>query len=117
MNIWQSYKQERRCLVHFVRLATTPLKDEESARDNHVRAGNFAKCSPFLLFHKVAWQHVQWMMGLRITIYCKFTKESWKKCCKSIKIWQNYGHDFVASVGSDLRSRGRGFDPRPGAAA
>jgi len=76
MNIWQSYKQERRCLVHFVRLATTLLKDEESARDNHVRAGNFAKCSPFLLFHKVAWQHVQWMMGLRITIYCKFTKES-----------------------------------------
>ena len=28
MNIWQSYKQERGCLVHFVRLATTLLKDE-----------------------------------------------------------------------------------------
>jgi len=32
--------------VHFVRLATTLLKDEESARDNHVLAGNFAKYSP-----------------------------------------------------------------------
>ena len=29
-----------------VRLANTLLKDEESARDNHVRAGNFAKYSP-----------------------------------------------------------------------
>jgi len=30
----QSYKQELGCLVHFVHLATTLLKDEESARDN-----------------------------------------------------------------------------------
>jgi len=29
-----------------VRLANTLLKDEESARDNHVHAGNFAKYSP-----------------------------------------------------------------------
>jgi len=29
VNIWQSYKQEGGCLVHFVRLATTLLKDEE----------------------------------------------------------------------------------------
>ena len=35
-NIWQSYKQERGCLVHFVHLATTLQKDEESARDNRV---------------------------------------------------------------------------------
>ena len=33
MNIRQSYKQERGCLMHFVRLANTLLKDEESARD------------------------------------------------------------------------------------
>ena len=33
MNIWQSYKQERGCLMHFVRLANTQLIDEESARD------------------------------------------------------------------------------------
>jgi len=38
MNIWQSYKQERDCLMHFARLANTLLKDEESARDNHVLA-------------------------------------------------------------------------------
>jgi len=28
VNIWQSYKQEGGCLVHFVRLATTLPKDE-----------------------------------------------------------------------------------------
>jgi len=50
VNIWQSYKQERGCLMHFARLANTLLKDEESARDNHVLAGNFAKYSPILIF-------------------------------------------------------------------
>jgi len=29
---------------------------------------------------------------------CKFTKESSIKKCKSVKIWQNYGHEFVASL-------------------
>jgi len=43
MNIWYSYKQEGSCLVHFVRLATTLPEDEESARDKHVLACNFAK--------------------------------------------------------------------------
>jgi len=38
VNIWQSYKQERGCLIHFARLANSVLKDEESARDNHVLA-------------------------------------------------------------------------------
>jgi len=46
VNIGQSYNRERGCVVHFVRLANTLLKDEESARDNHVLAGNFAKYSP-----------------------------------------------------------------------
>jgi len=32
------------------RLANTLLKDEESARDNHVFACNFAKYSPILIF-------------------------------------------------------------------
>ena len=36
MNIWQSYKQERGCLVHLTHLANTLLKDEESARDNQI---------------------------------------------------------------------------------
>jgi len=45
-NIWQSHKQERGCVMHFVRLANTLLNDEESTRDNHVLACNFAKQSP-----------------------------------------------------------------------
>jgi len=36
--------------VHFVRLANALLKDEESARDNHVHACYFAKYSPILFF-------------------------------------------------------------------
>ena len=50
VNILQSYKQERGCLMYFVRLATTLLKDAESARDNHVLACNFAKYSQILKF-------------------------------------------------------------------
>jgi len=46
VNICQSYKQERGCLMHFAHLANTLLKDEESARDNHVLACNFAKYLP-----------------------------------------------------------------------
>jgi len=46
VNIWQSYKQERGCLMHSVRLANTLLNDGESARDNHVLARNFVKYSP-----------------------------------------------------------------------
>jgi len=48
MNIWQNYKQEHGCLMHFARLVNTLLKDEESARDNHVSACNFDKYSPIL---------------------------------------------------------------------
>jgi len=48
VNIWQSYKQESGCLMHFVRLANTMLKDEESARDNHDFACDFAKYLPIL---------------------------------------------------------------------
>jgi len=33
-----------------MRLANTPIEDEESARDNHVLACNFAKYSPILTF-------------------------------------------------------------------
>ena len=43
-NIWQSYEQERGCLMH---LENTLLKDEESARDNHVLACNAARYLPF----------------------------------------------------------------------
>jgi len=32
VNIWESYKQERGCLIHSALVATTLLKDEESAQ-------------------------------------------------------------------------------------
>ena len=37
----------------FAHLANTLLKDEESARDNHVLACNFAKYSPILIFFQL----------------------------------------------------------------
>ena len=57
VNIWQSYKQERDCLVHFACLANTLLKEEGSARDNHVLACNFAKHLPV---KKIHWQTQQY---------------------------------------------------------
>ena len=36
--------------MHFARLTNTLLKDEESARDNHVLACNYAKYSRILFF-------------------------------------------------------------------
>jgi len=48
VNLSQIYNQERGCLVHFARLATTLLKNEGSAQDNRVLARNFAKYSPIL---------------------------------------------------------------------
>ena len=43
VNIWQSYKQERDCLVHFFRLLVMCWPGAQRARDNHVLACNFAK--------------------------------------------------------------------------
>ena len=52
VNIWQSYKQERDCLVHFLRLLTVCWPGAQSASDNHALACNFAKYSPILkIFH------------------------------------------------------------------
>jgi len=46
VTIWQSYKQERGCLVHFVCLATPLLNiKKDSARHNQSFAHNFAKHS------------------------------------------------------------------------
>jgi len=45
-NTWQSYKQERDCLVHFLRLLAACWSGVQSARDNHVLACNFGKYSP-----------------------------------------------------------------------
>jgi len=41
-------KLQARAWLSRTRLANTLLKDEESARDNHALAGNFAKYSPIL---------------------------------------------------------------------
>ena len=45
VNIWRSYKQERDCLCTCA-LGQHTAKHEESARNKHVLACNFAKCSP-----------------------------------------------------------------------
>jgi len=39
------------CSFNFAHLANTLLKDEESARDNHVLAYNFAKYLPIKKIH------------------------------------------------------------------
>jgi len=63
VNIWQTYKEDRDCLVHFVLLANAHyslLKDGESARNNHVLVCNFAKYSPILNFffnHRLSNNH------------------------------------------------------------
>ena len=49
-NIWQSYKQERGCLVHFLRILAVCWLGAQSTQDNHVLACNFAKYSQILLF-------------------------------------------------------------------
>jgi len=52
--------------MHFVRLACTLLKDEESARDNHVLACNFAKNLPnsFLIPLLTTPPHLQYVAAL-----------------------------------------------------
>ena len=51
------------------------------------------------MFLKVVWQHTQGQVGLLITsivqIYPGFF---WWKKWKSVKVWQNCGHEFVASL-------------------
>jgi len=67
--MWQSYKQERDCLMYFVRLVNTLLNDGESARNNHVLACNFVKYSPIfkLLFRLPVLHlndHFSWFLNL-----------------------------------------------------
>jgi len=52
--------------VHFARLANILLKDEDSARDNHVVACNFAKYSPIKKFRSETQQET-FLMGLLTT--------------------------------------------------
>jgi len=46
----QSYKQERDCLVHLLRLLAVCWPGAQSAWDNHALASNFAKNSPIFIF-------------------------------------------------------------------
>ena len=46
LNRFKHFLQERGGLMHFARMANTPLKVEESAQDNHVLACNFAMYFP-----------------------------------------------------------------------
>jgi len=48
VNIWQNYKQECDCLVHFLHLLAVWWAGVQSARDNHALACNFAKYPPIL---------------------------------------------------------------------
>jgi len=50
VNIWQNYKQYRGCLMHFLRLLAVCWLGEQSARDNHALACNFAKYLPIPIF-------------------------------------------------------------------
>jgi len=65
---------------------------------------NFSLIACFLasMFHKAVWQNMQSVVRLLIILLrWKLTKESifqWKKNCKSVKIWQYYGHEFGVST-------------------
>ena len=50
VNIWQICKQERGCLVHFLRLLAVCWPGAQSAWDNHAVACNVAKYSQILIF-------------------------------------------------------------------
>ena len=52
VNIWQSYKQERDCLVHFLHLLAVCWPGAQSAWDNHALACDF--CQIFTDFSKDA---------------------------------------------------------------
>jgi len=55
--------------MHFARLANTQLKDEESARDNHVFACNFAKYSPILIFFSFSDSAIKKLSNLGLTTH------------------------------------------------
>jgi len=50
------------------------------------------------MFHKVVWQHMQGVVGFSMTTLLQI----YYRICRWIifklaKVWQNYGHEFVAS--------------------
>ena len=51
------------------------------------------------LLYTVVWQHMQGVAGLLINSSLQIYQRifQWKKIRKSVKIWQNYGHEFLVS--------------------
>ena len=47
VNMWQSYKQERDCLVHFLLLLAVCWPGAQSARNNHVLSDIFTDLKKF----------------------------------------------------------------------
>jgi len=134
-------KQERDCLMHFVWLANTLLKDGESARNNHVLACNFCQIftdfrlfftrrlsnKPFLIWLQTTPPHLNCVATLpcNLSLMACFADinvsqgsvATRARCggifnirltanllrnlpvkgfLKSVKNWQNYGHESVA---------------------
>ena len=50
VNIWQGYKQERGCFVHFLLLLAVWCPGSQSARNHRVLICNFAKYLPIKNF-------------------------------------------------------------------
>jgi len=70
VNIWQSYQQKRDCLVHFLRLLAAYWPGAQSARCGGI-------CN----------KHLTTSLTRNLPV---------NKFCKSVKIWQNYGHESLA---------------------
>ena len=51
VNLWQSYKQERDRIVHFLRLLAVCWPGAQSVRDRHALTCNFVKYSPIKKIH------------------------------------------------------------------
>ena len=121
VNIWQSYKQERGCVMHCAHLANTLPKGEESAHSH--RLSN----KPFLICLLTTPPHLKYVATLPCNLSlmacfadlnvvcsdmckvrwdffwypfnCKFTMESSREeVLKSVKVWGNYGNESVAPI-------------------
>ena len=75
--------------MYFARLANTLLKDEESARDIHFIACNFAKYSPILnfflsqtllsfvtVFASLYQRNAGWPVSVRLSVTCRCSIET-----------------------------------------
>jgi len=93
VNIWQSYRQERGCLVHFLRLSAVLWPGAQSARDN-VLASNFAKYSlikkkstdrlsnkPFLIWLLITPPHLKYVA----TLACNLSLLACFSCLKKYR--------------------------------